>query len=84
MCLYCRTSQSLYYALYMYVGTFQERIESAVSFFTGISLGIDVPYNTPGEIYGKAVREVVLVGDLGTLSGVKNGEGFDCSRWLAG
>lgn len=40
MCLYCRTSQSLYYALYIYVVTFQERIESTVSFFTGYLLGL--------------------------------------------
>lgn len=42
-CPHCRTSQSLYCALYMYVVTFQERIESAVSWFSGISLGIDIP-----------------------------------------
>lgn len=68
--------------IYLYYTSREDRI-AVFPFFQGYVSGLMSHGKHLGK-HGKAVREVVLVGDLGTLSGVKNEEGLACSRWLTG
>lgn len=45
--------------------------------FSRISLGVFVPENALGETFGKAVREALLVGEIGIWNGMEGGKGLD-------